>query len=758
MRNNMTPILKDIILVGGGHAQVTVLKQFGMQPIPGVRLTLISPDAHTPYSGMLPGLIAGHYTYDQTHIDLAPLCQMANARFYQTEVLWLDPVAKLVFCKARPPIPYDLLSINIGSTPDPSTTPGAISHVLPVKPVAQFLKAWGKLKARVLDNPKSRIGVVGAGAGGVEIALSAQFALRAMLRKNNIHNSQPTFHLMTSGSEILSTHNARVRNAFMKILNRRGIDVRTEFHVAQVDEDGICGPAGNLPLDEILWLTGAYPPSWIRASGLDVNERGFMAIDENLRATSHPEIFGTGDIAGIKNHPRPKSGVFAVRQGPWLAKNLRRVILNQPLATYRPQSEFLSLLSTGDKYAVASRGKWYLEGSWVWRWKDSIDRKFMTSFNELPDMPAPPKPDIPVALTSKADHKFIDDLAMRCGGCGAKVGASVLSKALSELQIIQRDDVIIGLDPPDDAAVISVPEGKLIVQTVDAFRTMINDPYTFGKIAANHCLGDIFAMGADPQSATAIATLPAGLPEKTEASLRQMMTGAVEVLNEANCALIGGHTAEGQELSLGFAITGLIDATRLTRKANLKSNACLILTKPIGTGVIFAAHMRAKAKGRWVQQAIETACHSNATAARILHEHGTQTVTDVTGFGLVGHLTEMLAHSENIRADINIQSVPLLEGAQQVVAAGIVSSLQSANLDKRTQIQNLKEVENNPRFPLLFDPQTAGGLLAGVPKTNAERCLKALRSAGYIQAAIIGHTTGQVAPGSTITITGQSSS
>jgi selenide,water dikinase len=309
----------------------------------------------------------------------------------------------------------------------------------------------------------------------------------------------------------------------------------------------------------------------------------------------------------------------------------------------------------------------------------------------------------------------------------------------------QREDIISGLHTPDDAAVLSVPAGKLMVQTVDSFPAMISDPYLFGKISANHCLSDIFAMGAEPRSAMAIAALPLAMPEKTQADLFEMMSGAAEVLHAAGCALAGGHTAEGPQLSLGFAITGWITPDLLTEKTSLGPGQTLILTKPIGTGVIFAAGMRAKARGRWLEQAIQAACQSNQRAAGILRNNGARAVTDITGFGLIGHLTEMLRPGHT-RADIVLGRIPILPGAQELSLSGIASSLLGANLEVGRNIANAAAAAQNPKYPLLYDPQTAGGLLAGVPSESADACIQQLHPAGYTRAAIIGSTMENITP------------
>lgn len=747
MQVSEQPILRDIVLIGGGHSHVGVLKSFGMRPIPGVRLTVICTDVHTPYSGMLPGYIAGHYDYDQVHIDLSRLAVFAGARLYRDEVIGIDRVNRKVLCRNRPPVPFDVLSINIGSTPQLQGVPGATEHAIAVKPITRFNDRWLALLARVRQHKgKTTVAVVGAGAGGVELLLAMQFRLRNELLALGRQPDELVFHLLTNTAQILPTHNPAVRRRFDAVLAERGVIVHRNAQVSEVATGRLQTASGEvLEADEIVWVTRAGGAAWLKDTGLALDAEGFIQVNDALQSLTDPGIFAAGDIAHMVNHSLEKAGVFAVRQGPPLTENLRRTVQGRALKDYHPQARWLALISTGDQFAVASRGWLSFAGAWVWRWKDWIDQRFMQKFTDL-EMPenmkrsaTPVAGSSTVQLSSEESLQAISAIAMRCGGCGAKVGATVLSRALGQLYPVPRVDVLIGLKDPDDAAVVRVPPGKAMVHSVDFFRSFIDDPYIFGKVAANHALGDIWAMGAEAQSATAIATVPSGLESKVEDVLFQMMTGALEVLNDANCALVGGHTGEGKELALGFAINGLIDDVpdQIMRKGGMRPGDVLILTKPIGTGTLFAAHARLAAKGRWIDAALKSMVISNRLGAQCLREFGVTACTDLTGFGLLGHLVEMTRPS-GVDAELYLSALPLLDGAQECVNAGIVSSLQGANVRLRRALRNQAAMVKHARYPLIFDPQTAGGLLASVPAEKADACIAALRELGYVHTVAIG--------------------
>ena len=746
----VTPIVKDLVLIGGGHAHVHVLKSFGMKPMPGLRITLIARDVETPYSGMLPGFIAGHYTREECHIDLRPLARFAGARLIHDEAIGLDRAGRRVKCRARPPVAYDVLSIDIGSTPHLSSIPGAAEYATPVKPIDRLAERWERIMARVRAGKQPiRFLTVGGGAAGVELTLSMRHRLRGLLRERGHDPERVGFTLVTRG-EILASHNASVRRRFRDLLDLRGVGVVEHSAVEQVDDGSVlCSSGDRIGFDELIWVTQAGAASWLADTGLDLDEGGFIKIDATLRSLTDRNVFAVGDVASNVEHPRPKAGVFAVRQGPPLADNLWRALSGQPLAPFVPQRKFLSLISTGDRCAIASRGRLAAQGATLWHLKDWIDRRWMRKYKELPEMAAAAAP------SSGADDPLgaLQAEPMRCGGCGAKVGATTLSRVMARLEPRGDPSVQIGLALPDDAAVVSPPQGKLLVQTVDFFRAFVDDPYVFGRIAANHALGDIYAMGGEPLTALATATVPYGPEDKVEEDLYQMLRGGLDVLEEAGAVLVGGHSGEGAELALGFTINGAVDPDRVLRKSGMRVGDRLILTKPLGTGALFAAEMRGKAKGVWIDRALSVMQQSSRDAARCLREAGASASTDVTGFGLVGHLIEMLGASK-VGAALFLDAVPALDGALEVLRAGISSSLAPENLRLRRAIDNLDAAAKLPAFPLLFDPQTAGGLLASVPQSNVVSCVAELRRLGYRHAAVIGEVLEMSAGGPCITIAG----
>ncbi len=388
----MTPVsahaVRNIVLVGAGHAHALVLRAFALSPIPGISLTLISRQIETPYSGMLPGLIAGHYTFNETHIDTRPLCRLADARLYQSEVTGIDLGKKNVHCANRPPVSYDLLSINIGSTPNTRGIPGAAETAIPVKPIDGFLHRFEAARRRILEKGgRAKICMVGGGAGGVELLLSLETRLRRDIATAGFDPAAVSFTICTAESDILTSFPKLMRRRFRSILKRRGIGVVTGARVTGASGTTLHFDGhGPLTFDEVFWTTQAASAPWLAQTGLKLDAQGFIETRTTLESVSHNGVFAAGDVAAVRCHSIPKAGVYAVRQAPVLAANLRRAVLGTPLRAYHPQREVLFIISTGERYAIATRNGITVEGAWVWHLKDWIDRRFMRSFSQLPKM------------------------------------------------------------------------------------------------------------------------------------------------------------------------------------------------------------------------------------------------------------------------------------------------------------------------------------------------------------------------------------
>ena len=498
----------------------------------------------------------------------------------------------------------------------------------------------------------------------------------------------------------------------------------------------ICENGNTYSADKVVYATGASIPPWPGECGLALTEDGFIEVNSHLQSTSHEFVFAAGDVADIRGDPRPKSGVYAVRQGPPLAKNLVRYATGKSLTRYKPQQHALALLSMGNKSAIASRNNFFFQGRSVWSIKHNIDTSFIKKYSNLPEMNA--QLDLAEGLVDKQTEQQLRSHALRCAGCGAKVASNVLQEVLQQLSIIDRGNVLISEATTEDASLIKLDDGRILVQSIDQIKAFVNDPWIFGRIATNHCLSDIYAMGCEPHSALAVVGIPFAAKDFSRAQLKELMLSCTEALNEHNCALVGGHSSESEDLHFGLCVNGFIDEEKLLTKGGMQGGDILILTKPLGTGTLLAADMRYKASHNWMHNALEQMLQSNKRAAACLIKHSATACTDITGFGLAGHLMEMLS-AKNAEVQLSLGDIAPLNGALDTLQQNIFSSLHNDNkLIAANSIYNYEAFTHDPKFELLFDPQTAGGLLASVPDENAEECLQELREYGYSDAKAIG--------------------
>ena len=698
-----TPLLREVVLIGGGHAHALLLRRWGMNPVPGARLTLINPAATAPYTGMLPGFVAGHYTREALEIDLVRLARFAGARMVFGYVSGIDRVAKRLSVEGRPDVAYDIASLDIGITSDMPEIPGFTDHAIAAKPLGPFAARW---QAFVENEQKASVTVIGGGVGGVELALAMNHRLTYLGTPNPV--------TVVEANTLLAGTSQATAEKLRSALQAAGIQIIEGAAPIEVHAEHIVLTGGQrVPSNFTVGAAGARPFPWLADTGLDLTN-GFVTVDATLRSVNDPSLYAVGDCAHLSHAPRPKAGVFAVRAAPILMANLRADLTGSARKRFEPQSQYLKLVSLGRKSAVADKFGYAVAGDWAWTWKDRIDRRFMDRLNNPPKMRAPISP----KGAAKGVSDALGDKPM-CGGCGAKVGAAVLDEALSVLDAPQSPNIITATG--DDAAVINFGKQQQVIST-DHLRAFWDDPYVMTRIAALHAMGDVWAMGATPQAMLAQITLPRMSKPLQADHLREILAAATEVARETDAALVGGHTTQGAELTLGFTVTGTLTTAAKTFDKSGDGDA-LILTRPIGTGTLMAAEMAGKAAGGDVAHVLQVMATSPATSAEILAKTS-NAMTDVTGFGLAGHALRMAA-AAGLTAQIDSTKVPLYPGARQLAEQGIASTIAPEN---RAALGIA--LPETPAAALLVDPQTAGGFLAAIPSKSTDKTLKLLHDSG----------------------------
>ncbi len=710
MHTHPLPLTRDLVLIGGGHTHALLLRKWGMNPLPGTRVTVINPGPTAPYSGMLPGFVAGHYERWELDIDLVRLARFAGARVILGAVEAIDPDGRQIIVPGRPPVAFDVASVNVGITSDMPDLPGFSEYAVPAKPLGPFAAQWAEY---LTGTGPASVAVIGGGVAGAELVMAMAHALR-----NKGRNAQVT--LIDSATALAATV-PKAAATIRQAMNGLGIELLEHGAIKQISAGQIELANGRqIDADFITGAAGARPYDWIADSHLDLHQ-GYIRVNGFLQSSA-PEIFAVGDCAHLSEDPRPKAGVYAVREAPVLFDNLRAALGAGRMRRYKPQKDYLKLISLGGKSALAERFGTSFSGPSMWLWKNHIDQKFMNRFRDLPQMQIPALPRLHTAGMREA----VGEKPM-CGGCGAKVGRGALQTALRDQPLPDRSDIT--PLPGDDAALLTTGGARQVL-TSDHLRSFTNDPVLMTRIAAVHALGDIWAMGAQPQAATATLILPRMTAELQQRTMAEIMATASEVMRQARAEIVGGHSSMGDEMTIGFTLTGLCDADPITLSGARPGDA-LILTKPLGSGVLMAAEMAGQAEGAWVAAAYAHMTQPQGDASRLLHT--AHAMTDVTGFGLAGHL-QGLCEASGCGATLDLGAIPVMQGALELNEQGVRSTLYPDNR------AITPELPGGGKADLLFDPQTAGGLLAAIPADQAEALCKALRTANY-PAAVIGRLT-----------------
>jgi selenide, water dikinase len=715
---------RDIVLIGAGHTNMHIVRMWKMAPIPDARLTLISPFSRATYSGMLPGTLAGLYEPDDMAIDLYRFAAPVGIRVIIDEATGLDPDRRRVFFASRPPIRFDVASVGIGSVPAGADKWAHAAAFLPIKPMATFRDRLNARLAQLKNsNPQNgtqkplQVAVVGGGAAGVEVTLCLEARLRAEGLASHVT-------LIDSGESVLRGYLPGTIRKVTAHFGQRAISIKSSVRVEAVNDASLTLSDGtSIDADIIVWATGATPPALIENIPLAKGDDGFLAVRNTLQTTDDKPVFAVGDSATLVDSPVRKSGVYAVREGPFLWENLQRFLNAQPLKPYTPQPGFLSLLADGEGGSFLDYKGVAAHGRWAWRLKDHIDRKFMRMYQKYESMDDMP----PTAARSTTGP--VSRPAMRCRGCGGKAGAGVLRAALERIGEEHPERQHNAVKHPEDAAMLD-PKSPAEMITIDFFQGFMDDPWLVGRVAALNSLSDVWATGGQPTQALAMVQLQEGEPRQQAELLYQVLSGCLFEFDKCGVELLGGHTTEASELTVGFTVMGTLDGKPALLKSDAKPEDVLILTKALGTGTLLAGIPQARTRGEWIDSLLTSMLKSNEAASVVARQGEANAVTDFTGFGLAGHLLEILDAS-NLDAELCLSDLPLLPGAKQLLEEGLESTLAPANRETsvRTKCSN-DRINGSPEFAALFDPQTSGGLLLSVAPEHEQQLHGQLKQAG----------------------------
>ena len=367
--------MKRLVLAGGGHAQIEVLRDLASVPGAGFDVTLVTPQPRLIYSAMVPGVVAGHFRLEECAIDVEALARRANVKLVVSTATALDPRAQTLTCADGTALPYDVLSLDVGSQVADAAVPGVADHAIAVRPMERLLEGWGDALRRAREGSIGSITLVGGGAAGVELALAMDHRLRAEC------SSPPHVRVITAMPDAVPGLAPGARRRLLALLAKRNIGCHTNGTVTQVGRDHVRLANGlEFSSDATFWATGAAPHEWLRASGLATDDRGFVLTNDHLQSVSERSVFAAGDCATQEGRGYARAGVFAVRAAPVLARNVRASIDATPLARHDSSPRYLAIVSTGSRHAVAAWNGFAASGGWCWLWKERIDRRFVARY------------------------------------------------------------------------------------------------------------------------------------------------------------------------------------------------------------------------------------------------------------------------------------------------------------------------------------------------------------------------------------------
>ena len=705
------PITNDLVLIGGGHSHLSVLMKLSKRPINGNRITLITNEIDTPYSGMIPGYIEGIYSWRDSHIDLYRLCLKLNVRFIHAEVERVSAYEKEIYFKDRPKIKFDVLSINTGIQSNNREIKGAAKYCLPVKPISKLTNNF----LNKITNFKS-IAFIGGGAGSVELALAIK------KRFLNI-NQDIKITIITGKRGLLSTFPQKTKLTSLKTLEKFKIDIIEYKRVLEVKpKQIILSDKSMLKIDKAILSTNSMTPKWLAKSDILLTKDNYILVNKSFQ-TNYKYVFASGDVIDFNNQNLKKAGVFAVRSGKPLAINIRKFIIGKKLVEYKFNKNYLALIGTSKRSAIATKYNLTFNSRFFFYLKKYIDQNFIKKFSDFRIRKKftldALKTDV-LNIFVKHKEKITDENdIMQCKGCAAKVPLNALKQALPKDIVSTSEDAV------------SVPGHPELYQTVDMISSIITDPFLLGKIAANHSISDMVSVNSKITSAMMILQLPLSKTEINSRDLEQVLLGANEIFKTIDCPLIGGHTMIGKDKDpiIGFSILGQkqkkIKIVKNRRK--IKTKDLLILTEKIGSGLIFAGINNYLIDSYFQIDVIKQMIKGNLNFGKISNQLNILSMTDITGFGLANHLLNLIKR-DNSKTGLTIypNKIPLFEGVNECLNKDIKSSLFKSNYDI-AQKDIIYKRDKSKLDNILYDPQTVGGIAFIIPQEEKYKHFKVLK-------------------------------
>ena len=704
---------KQLVLIGGGHANVQVLRKLCMNEYKGLNVILISEGYEAIYSGMTPGYIKKLYSLDDISIDLQRLCFNAGATFIKDKVINLDNNKQTIHLNENPSISFDVLSINSGSiSNNQSIKIDEKSNILSVKPISSFVSKLKVIDDLIEKSANRKISIIGGGVAAFELS----FALYER------YNESISLDIISD--QILAEKNLNQSsiNKLKKIAKNLNINLISK-KVVVINDSKISFDNGEKIQSEIILLsTGATLPKWLAESNLETSE-DFVAVNQHLQSLNFKNTFVTGDAASVENSKRPKSGVIAVRQGEILKENLLLYLLNKPLKKFKPQKNWLYLIGTHKNSAVLNYFNFSFEGNWCWLLKKMIDLNFMKKFS-FPEQTDMSKKIFYLYEINKDIPK------MHCQGCGSKVSKNTLVNFLSNQQ--SNNEL-------SDATEINFRHNE-ILQTIDHIKLFKSfNPYDFGVISYLHSQNDILAAGGSVHSLSVSIGVPFSKNLVEHFYLEYFMRGIQQEISKDSALLASGHSYQTEEPAITITMNG--NKTEKSNKFLAVEGNLIYLSKPLGTGYLLAAYFQ-NSKLLSISDFEKLLIYlkkGNKISAKIGFSFGSQLMTDVSGFGLASHLGD-ICQSSNLSAQIQLNNDILINDKLEILKNFESSGYKNNYLSSFNSI-DIKE--DHPLFKIIFDPQTNGPLLMAIDKEKKNEFEKEFKKNCHSQPLLIGEFINQ---------------